>query len=63
MKLSERELEVLKLIEKELTTEQIAEQLQVTVSTIETHRRNMFKKAEVKNVVGLLKYAIKEELI
>ena len=63
MKLSERELEVLKLIEQELTTEQIAEQLQVTVSTIETHRRNMFKKAEVKNVIGLLKYAIREELI
>ena len=63
MKLSERELEVLKLIEQELTTEQIAEQLQVTVSTIETHRRNMFKKAAVKNVIGLLKYAIKEELI
>ena len=63
MKLSERELEVLKLIAQELTTEQIAEQLQVTVSTIETHRRNMFRKAEVKNVIGLLKYAIKEELI
>ena len=38
MKLSERELEVLKFIEQELTTEQIAEQFQVTVSTIETHR-------------------------
>ena len=63
MKLSKRELEVLKLIAQELTTEQIAEQLQVTVSTIETHRRNMFRKAEVKNVIGLLKYAIKEELI
>ena len=63
MKLSERELEVLKLIEKEFTTEQIAEQLQVTISTIETHRHNMFKKAGVKNVIGLLKYAIREELI
>ena len=63
MKLSERELEVLKLIEKELTTEEIAEQLNVTVSTIETHRRNMFKKVGVKNVIGLLKYAIREELL
>ena len=63
MKLSERELEVLKLIEKEFTTEQIAEQLHITTSTIETHRHNMFKKAGVKNVIGLLKYAIREELI
>jgi LuxR family transcriptional regulator, transcriptional regulator of spore coat protein len=63
MTLTKREQEVLGLIATELTTEQIAHQLGVSVSTIETHRQNLFKKLGAKSVVGLIKEAIKQGLI
>lgn len=61
--LTKREIEVLQLISQELTTEQIASQLQVSVPTIETHRHNLFQKLRVKSVVGLIKEAIRQGLI
>ncbi len=61
--LSSREKQVLELIGKEFTTLQIAEILQISKATVETHRASMFKKLEVVNMVGLVKYAINEGLI
>jgi LuxR family transcriptional regulator, transcriptional regulator of spore coat protein len=58
MKLTRREMEVLKLIGSELTTEQIANNLHLSVPTIETHRRNLFRKVGVQSAVGLVKVAI-----
>lgn len=49
-----REQEVLDLILKEYTTNEIAKQLFVSVRTIETHRKNLLEKFEVKNTVGLV---------
>ena len=63
MLLSNRELQVLQLIGKEFTTEQIAEFLHISKATIESHRRSMFKKLEVKNMIGLIKYGIKEGIV
>ncbi len=54
-----RQKEILQLIIDELTTGQIAEQLGLSVPTIETHRRNLFKKMGVKSVAGLVREAIK----
>jgi DNA-binding NarL/FixJ family response regulator len=61
--LTEREIEVLKLITQELSTAEIAEKLNITVKTIETHRRNLYKKLKVKNVVGLAIYAVKNNIV
>ena len=61
--LTKREIEILQLISQELTTEQIANQLKLSVPTIETHRRNMLQKTGAKSVVGLIKIAFKEGLI
>jgi DNA-binding CsgD family transcriptional regulator len=61
--LTKREIEILRLISQELTTEQIANQLQVSISTIETHRHNLLQKMGAKSVVGLIKIAFKQGLI
>ena len=61
--LSDRELEILKLICQEFTTTEIAERLFISHYTVETHRRHMLQKTCSKNVVGLIKYAIKCNLI
>jgi len=61
--LTKREMEVLQLIGQELTTEQIATKLQVSISTIETHRHNLLQKLGAKSVVGMIKIAIKQGLM
>ncbi|MFT4683890.1 MAG: two-component system invasion response regulator UvrY [Flavobacteriales bacterium] len=61
--ITDREKEVLVLITKELNTREIAESLFISVNTVETHRKNLIKKLEVKNVVGLALFAHKNKLI
>ncbi len=61
--LSKREKEVLKLIGDEYTTKEIADLLFISQNTVETHRKNMFSKLNVKNVAGLIKMALKNNLI
>jgi two-component system, NarL family, response regulator NreC len=60
--LSRRELEVLKLICREYSNAEIAEKLFLSVSTVETHRKNLIAKLGVNNTVGLVKFAIKNKL-
>ncbi|MBL0105699.1 MAG: response regulator transcription factor [Bacteroidetes bacterium] len=55
--LTTRELEIVRLINKELSNLQIAEQLFISGAQVETHRKNIFRKTETKGVVGLLKWA------
>jgi DNA-binding NarL/FixJ family response regulator len=61
--LTAREVEVLKLICEELTMREIGERLYLSEQTIMTHRKNLMRKTEVKNAVGLVKYAIQNGLI
>jgi DNA-binding NarL/FixJ family response regulator len=61
--LTGRELEIIKLIAQELSNKQIAEQLFISERTVETHRKNIFRKTDSKNIVGLIKYAISNNLI
>jgi DNA-binding CsgD family transcriptional regulator len=63
MNLTDREQEVLDLIAKEYTTEKIANSLHISVSTVETHRRNLFHKLEVSSVVGLIKEGLRRNYI
>lgn len=61
--LSEREIEIITLIAKELSTNQIAEKLFLSPATVETHRHNILKKLGIKNSIGLVKFAMKNRLI
>lgn len=56
--LSTREIEVLKLICKELTNQEIADQLFLSKRTIESHRQRILEKVGAKNTVGLIIYAV-----
>ncbi|WP_025743185.1 response regulator transcription factor [Aquimarina pacifica] len=58
--ITKRELEVLRLIAEGKTTPQIADQLCIANSTVETHKRNLIEKTGVENATkGLMKFAIK----
>ncbi|MFA6275502.1 MAG: LuxR C-terminal-related transcriptional regulator [Pedobacter sp.] len=61
--LSRREVEIIKLITQEYSNEDIASYLAISKRTVETHRKNIFKKTKVKSVVGLVMLAIKSKLI
>lgn len=60
MALTKREQEILELIANELTSGQIANYLNISIPTVESHRRNMFKKLQVQSVVGLVIEALKQ---
>jgi len=61
--LSLREIEVVELIAKEYTNAQIAEALFISERTVETHRKNIFRKTDTKGVIGLLKYCVEKKII
>lgn len=60
--LSEREREIISLIVKEYTAKQIAEALFISEKTVETHKRNIFRKTNTTTLVGLTKFAIEHQL-
>ncbi|WP_428665885.1 response regulator [Runella sp.] len=61
--LTKREMDVLKLIVQDLSNQSIAEQLNLSLTTVETHRRNLLKKVGVSSAVGLLRWALKHKLV
>lgn len=61
--LTNREKEVLQLIAQEFTTNEIAEKLFLSKHTIESYRKNLISKLEVRNLAGLTRYAIENGLL
>jgi two-component system, NarL family, nitrate/nitrite response regulator NarL len=61
--LTTRELEIVRLIVREFSNKQIAEQLFISERTVETHRKNILRKTRVGSVVGLIKYAYANKLV
>jgi DNA-binding NarL/FixJ family response regulator len=61
--LTRREKEVLQLIAKEYTSQEIADKLFLSLRTVETHRMNLLLKLGTKNMVGLVKAAIQMGLV
>ena len=59
--LTSREIEIMMMICKGLTSQEISEQLYISNKTVETHRSNIFLKAGVKNSAGLIVWAIKNQ--
>ncbi len=54
LKLTKRESEILKLISKGITSNQIAQKLFISIATVNTHRQNLIKKFKVKNTSALI---------
>ncbi|WP_035467688.1 response regulator [Algoriphagus mannitolivorans] len=61
--LTAREKEVLELIFEELSNKEIGERLFISERTVETHRKNLYTKTKTNTVVGLLKFALENNLI
>ena len=61
--LTERELEVLKLVAEGLTNRQIAARLVISVKTVQSHRTNIMEKLDLHDRTDLVKYAIRRGLI
>jgi DNA-binding NarL/FixJ family response regulator len=61
--LTDRELEILKLVCESLTNEQIAEKLYISIDTVKWHRGNLLSKSGCSNSAGLVIYAIKNKII
>lgn len=62
MPLSEREKEVLHLVIKEYTNQEIADKLFISTRTVDAHKRNILDKTGSKNVAGLVFYALERKL-
>ncbi|RRJ92931.1 response regulator [Flavobacterium macacae] len=61
--ITDRELEILRLITLEYSGTQIGDELNISTNTVETHRKNLIKKLNVKSTIGLVKYALKHNII
>ena len=61
--LTEREIGIIRLIEKEYSNKAIADTLFISERTVETHRKNIFRKTKTNSVIGLVKYAYEHRLI
>jgi two-component system, NarL family, nitrate/nitrite response regulator NarL len=58
-----REIEIIRLIEKEYSNKQIADTLFISERTVETHRKNIFRKTKTSSLIGLIKYAYEQKLV
>ena len=62
-KISRREKDVLDLIIKEYTTQEIADTLFISLKTVESHRRSLLTKLSVRNTAGLVRVALENHLV
>ena len=63
IRLTSREIEIIKLMEQDLSNKQLAEALSISIRTVETHRKNIFKKTNTSNVLTLVKWAYQHKLL
>ena len=63
LSMTDREKQILKLITDEFTSVEIAEKLAISPYTVDTHRKNLIQKLEVKSSIGLAKYALLFNLV
>jgi len=61
--LTDREIEIVKLIAEGLTTKDIAEKLFLSFHTVSTHRKNIFRKVGITNSSELVRYAVRQGLV
>ena len=61
--ITKRELEIIELVLKEFSGKEIANQLYISIRTVEVHKKNLMKKTKSKNFIGVLLYAINNNYI
>jgi DNA-binding CsgD family transcriptional regulator len=61
--LTPREIEVVRLLWKEFTAAEIADELGISPRTVEAHRWNICQKVRAKNTVGIIKYTLRAGII
>lgn len=61
--LTKREVGIIRMISQEMSTKEIAAELFLSDLTINTHRRNIFRKLEIKNIAGLMNFAKQNMLL
>ena len=61
--LTDREIEILKLVLEEFSSDSIASQLNLSTRTVETHRKNILRKTGCKSLIGLFKLSIKTGMV
>ena len=61
--LTERETEIIKLLCQQKTAKEIGEHLFITQRTVEGHKNNLFTKIGVRNVAGLIVYALQKHIV
>ncbi|OFY84510.1 MAG: hypothetical protein A3F72_13970 [Bacteroidetes bacterium RIFCSPLOWO2_12_FULL_35_15] len=61
--LTEREIEIIRLISKELTNREIAEKLMLSVRTVDGYKEKIFEKTKTKNSIGIVMYAVRHNLL
>ena len=61
--LTKREMEIIQKIADDMSNQQIADELHISLRTVETHRRNIMQKLKVNTVVSLLKYAAQHNIV
>ena len=63
VQLTKREVQIIRLIASEYTTNEIATDLAISTHTVDTHRKNIVSKLAVKNTAGLVKFAMENGLV
>lgn len=61
--LTEREIEILKLLSQGMTNKEVGDALNISHRTVDTHRTNLMKKLDVTNVAGLIRFAFQNGII
>jgi PAS domain S-box-containing protein len=61
--LTNRELEIIKLIVKDYSSQEIADKLFISIRTVETHRKNIMEKLQTKSIIALVHYATQNGLV
>lgn len=63
VQLTQREIEILKLVVAEYSNNEIAEALNISIRTVNAHKGNLIEKTGAKNVVGLIMYALRNGIV
>jgi DNA-binding NarL/FixJ family response regulator len=63
MSLTKREMEIIKLLAREKSSQEIADLLFLSLYTVNTHRKNILQKLDIKNAAGLVRFASENELL
>lgn len=56
--LTKRETEIIKLLVEEMTNQEVANKLNLSINTVETHRKNIMKRLKINSLLGLYRWVV-----